>query len=261
VPVTTFQHDVPPEVDAMISRAIAKDPRDRYQSGADFACEMAQFRQTDRILAESTSFFARVVQKRHGIQRPSSKRKGFLDTYWFWSVVASCILVLFGWRLTHVYEQPIAPPSPPPIAMAPPLELVEQAAKHMKLRLSNPKPEIAAKSEPASGADAEIGKVNVQIEIQHHFTDAKASIWFDDDLLFDRPLRSADQRHPLLRAVEMNQVTAFQLAPGKHWLQVRIVSPDQAYDQIETIETDLEPGASHVLLVNCDKKKMLVAFK
>jgi len=56
----------------------------------------------------------------------------------------------------------------------------------------------------------------------------------------------------------MNQVQSFQLAPGKHYLQVRVISPGNTYDQIETLEAQLEPGSKHVLHVNCDKKKMQV---
>src|SRR5205807_8561471 len=101
----------------------------------------------------------------------------------------------------------------------------------------------------------------VQVEIQHHFDGARASVWFDDELVFDQDLRDADTRHPLLRAVEMTQVTSFQFAPGKHYLQVRVVSPTNTYDQIETLETELEPGSKHVLRVNCDKKKMQVELQ
>src|SRR5439155_24804416 len=101
----------------------------------------------------------------------------------------------------------------------------------------------------------------VQVEIQHHFSGAKASVWFDDELVFDQGLRDADTKHPLLRAVEMNQVTSFQFAPGKHYLQVRVVSAANTYDQIETLETELEPGSKHVLRVNCDKKKMQVELQ
>ena len=98
----------------------------------------------------------------------------------------------------------------------------------------------------------------MQVEIQHHFNGAKASVWLDDHLVFDQDLRNADSRHPLLRAVEMNQVTSFQSAPGKHYLQVRVVSSAHTYDQIETLETQLEPGSRHILRVNCDKKQMQV---
>ena len=101
----------------------------------------------------------------------------------------------------------------------------------------------------------------MQVEIQHHFTAAKASVWLDDELVFDQELRGADARHPLLRVVEMNQVTSFQFSPGKHYLQVRVVSPANTYDQIETLDAQLEPGSKHVLRVNCDKKKMQVELQ
>jgi hypothetical protein len=103
-----------------------------------------------------------------------------------------------------------------------------------------------------------VESAKVQVEIQHHFNDAKASVWLDDTQVFEEYLRGADSRHPLLRAVEMNQVQSFQLAPGKHYLQVRVISPGNTYDQIETLEAQLEPGSKHVLHVNCDKKKMQV---
>src|SRR5438094_6498816 len=63
VPVTTFQHEVPPALDAIISRAIAKDPRERYQSGAEFSRDLQEFREGDQSFAEATSFFARVIAK------------------------------------------------------------------------------------------------------------------------------------------------------------------------------------------------------
>src|SRR5262249_14552864 len=63
VPVTSFQSEVPTELDAIISRAIAKDPDDRYQSGAEFSRDLQKFRESDDSLAETTTFFARAIAK------------------------------------------------------------------------------------------------------------------------------------------------------------------------------------------------------
>ena len=133
-------------------------------------------------------------------------------------------------------------------------------SSYPKPRVRNPPQAVrdAAVSKTSAPALPLIDSAKVQVEIQHHFNDAKASIWLDDDLVFDQGLRGADSRHPLLRVVEMNQVQSFQLAPGKHYLQVRIISPANAYDQIETLEAQIEPGSKHILRVNCDKKKMQV---
>ncbi len=61
VPVTSFQHDVPAELDAIMARAIAKDPAERFQSGAEMAQQIRNF--VGSGVADATSFFARVIRK------------------------------------------------------------------------------------------------------------------------------------------------------------------------------------------------------
>jgi len=60
VPVSSLQADLPPELDRIVQRAMAKDPRDRYQSGADFAAEIRAFVSNDDSFTEATRFFTRV---------------------------------------------------------------------------------------------------------------------------------------------------------------------------------------------------------
>src|SRR5437762_12539767 len=45
VPVSSFQAELPPGLDNVVFRAIAKEPRDRYQSGAEMATEIRTFMQ------------------------------------------------------------------------------------------------------------------------------------------------------------------------------------------------------------------------
>jgi eukaryotic-like serine/threonine-protein kinase len=59
VPVTSFQQEVLPQVDGIISRAIAKNPEDRYQSGAEMARDIQQLRESDVPLTEATRFFCK----------------------------------------------------------------------------------------------------------------------------------------------------------------------------------------------------------
>lgn len=256
VPVTSFQSDVPPALDAIISRAIAKDADERYQSGADFSRDLQRFRESDNSLAEATSFFSRVIARDLNTARKSESQ---FQRYTQFALAASVAIglisiALFAWRASVVNRTPAvpivaaAPPLPTPLPQYPAPR--PRRAKHR----SGDAPVTAAQIAPPPAPVPETAKV--QVEIQHHFIAAKASVWLDDDLVFDQDLRGADSRHPLLRAVEMNQIQSFQLAPGKHSLQVRVVSPANTYDQIETLETQLEPGSRHVLRVNCDKKKM-----
>ncbi|PYV46380.1 MAG: hypothetical protein DMG94_09950, partial [Acidobacteria bacterium] len=168
----------------------------------------------------------------------------------------------FAWRVSRIH---IAPLSPELIAelRALPNPAVKSARPAPPPVLTKPahKKQASKKPGPETPPQPVLESSRVQVEIQHHFTAAKASVWLDDELVFDQELRGADARHPLLRVVEMNQVTSFQFSPGKHYLQVRVVSPANTYDQIETLDAQLEPGSKHVLRVNCDKKKMQVELQ
>ena len=166
-------------------------------------------------------------------------------------------MLVTAWKLTESIRSAAAiqPPSVP-VQSAPTIEKTRRPVTILRRNIKGP-----VKKEPVKLEAVQTPTAKVQVEIQHHFNAAKASIWLDDELVFDQNLRGADQRHPLLRTVEMNQIASFQFASGKHQLQVRVVSPANTYDQIETLDADLSPGSEHVLRVNCDRRKMLVALQ
>src|SRR4029077_19840798 len=59
VPASAFDLGLPPELDVVISRAMAKDPAQRYQSGADLARDLRELRQA---LAAGTTTTLRLLQ-------------------------------------------------------------------------------------------------------------------------------------------------------------------------------------------------------
>jgi serine/threonine protein kinase len=270
LPVTSFQSNVSPELDGIVSRAIAKDPDERYPSGAALAHAIRAFRTSDLAPSDTTSFITPSLQTdalhatRHN--RPSADRYR-LYSLWAAILVVATAGLFSAWQMMRARNAPLPteviaelrshPVQPRDLAPAP-TAAVKKAVVH-KPRLHRKNSEVLPVTSTTPPKTVESAKV--QVEIQHHFNGARASIWLDDKLVFDENLRGVDQRHPLLRALEVNQVTKFQFVPGKHWLQVRIVSPGNNYDQIETIDADLGPGSEHVLLVNCDKRKMQVALQ
>jgi len=258
VPVTSLQHELPPALDAIISRAIAKDPDERYQSGSELASDIQAFRETDMSPAETTSGFTRAIHKdsTRWNRRLQDGRAFHQRFFWSAAVFAFILAVLVtAWKVTASIRSAAAiqPPSVP-VQSAP---AIEKTRRPVTIR-NNKRP---VKKEPVKLEAVQTQTAKVQVEIQHHFNAAKASIWLDDELVFDQNLRGADQRHPLLRTVEMNQIASFQFASGKHQLQVRVVSQANTYDQTETLDADLSPGSEHVLRVNCDRRKMLVALQ
>ena len=267
IPVTSFQSDVSPELDAIVSRAIAKDPDERYATGAALARAIQTFRNSDFLPSETATFIARSAEK--DASRATKKSSSGADRYKRYLLPSAIFLIavaglLFGWHMTRVRNahlpadliaglrlHPLRPPTATQMGVISKKPTARKPRIHSKL--------LPAKSETPPQTSAQ--SVKVQVEIQHHFNGARASIWFDDKLIFDNNLRGADQRHPLLRAVEVNQVTTFQFAPGRHWLQVRIISGSNNYDQIETLNVDLAAGSEHVLSVNCDKRKLQVSMQ
>ena len=267
VPVTSLQSHIPPLLDAIISRAIAKDPNDRYQSGAEMAGEIEALRKADWALSESTTRFSILSWTNSGTTRNKPKRRKFRKFQAAGAVVAVlCAALLFAWRTERARNARVPVEVIAGIrsrAMQPQPPTTTQASSASVTPIPHkPRPRKKALAQSAPPMPAPVESVKVQVEIQHHFNGAKAFIWLDDNLVFDQELRgTAEQRHPLLRAVEVDQVTIFHFPPGKHWLQVRIVSPANAYDQIETLDADLAPDSNRLLLVNCDKRKMQVTLR
>ena len=267
VPVTSFQTEVSPELDAIVSRAIAKDPEDRYPSGAALARAIQQFREFGSVATDSASF---MTPSLHG-DAPEGRRKAasLAKPYMRYSLPAAILLVviaglLFVWRMKKVRNVPlpadvIAELRSHPIRPHP----LTAAQTHIRAVLEKMTPRrtpVHAKSAQAP-PPAPVASAKVQVEIQHHFNAAKASLWLDDKLISDQNLRGNDQKHSLLRTVEINQVTSFQFSAGKHSLQIRVLSPSNNYDQIETLDVDLAPNSERVLSVNCSKRKMLVILQ
>ena len=69
VPVSSLQADLPPELDRIVQRAIAKDPKDRYQSGAELAGDLRAFAASDDSFAEATRFLTRVLEHEKSLAR------------------------------------------------------------------------------------------------------------------------------------------------------------------------------------------------
>ncbi len=266
VPVTSFQQEVAPEIDAVISRAIAKNPDDRYQNGAEMAFDIQALREGNPSLVLPSNFLTRAIHQDTGRGRASRKfEPGLKRQLALGAAMLGVFLsgALFAWRMTRALSVPVSPQVVseaqlrPPAAPVAPLAAMVVTPKKVAARKSRAQNQRAAASENTET----LAPAKVQVEIQHHFNAANASIWLDNSLVFDQALRGADQRRSLLRVVEMNQIANLQFASGKHRLQIRVTSLPNSYDQIETFEAELSAGAHYVLRVNCNKAKMQASLQ
>jgi serine/threonine protein kinase len=254
VPVTSFQADLHPGLDGIVSKAIAKDPDERYQSGSALAKDIREFLGSNAPEAEAGDSLATwipqsALRRELGLSANSAYLKQLT-----WRAAGAAVLIavlLTAWQVPKDMRE-VAEFQPPPaqVPSAPAIEKTPIAYYGPRKTSSLPNRETPS---------AQVARVHV--EILHHFAAAKASVWMDNEIMLDENLHEDEQRHPLLRTLEMNQTANFDVSSGQHQVQVRVVTPDNTYDQSETLAADLPPGSRHVLRVNCDKRKMQVSLQ
>lgn len=255
VPVTSFQADVHPGLDAVVSRAIAKDPDERYQSGSALAKDIQEFLASTAPEGDVGNPLATWVPQ-SALPRElgfSANPAHLRQLAWRATLAAVLIAALFtAWQVRRDMREVAEIQSPAPhVPSAPAVQKMPIAQRRLRKKPEKPKPETSSAAKMA----------RVHVEILHHFTAAHASVWMDNQIMLDENLHGDDQRHPLLRSLEMNQTANFDVSAGKYHVQVRVVTPDNAYDESETLDAELLPNSKHVLRVNCDKHKMLVTLE
>ena len=99
----------------------------------------------------------------------------------------------------------------------------------------------------------------LNLEIEHPFTEARASLWLDNRLAYTQVLHADPKNHLLVfRKTQGHESHKVELRSGKHLVRVRVQSHGAAYDQSRTVAVDFAPKAARTLLVNCDKKHNLL---
>jgi serine/threonine protein kinase len=251
IPVTAFRAELAPELDRIVRRGMAKEPAQRYQTGAEMVRDLYNFAQTDTSLADATSFLTRVLQQS---MHDAPSANPFFDRRFLLQAGAAVLAIAVAataWQVHNDFSasDAILPPSPF-VPKAPPVE-------HTHFHLPPIIKRIFIRAQP-SEQQPESPQSQLQVEILHHFDSATASLWLDDKLVMTQDLRGDIQHHNLFRSVAINQVTTLSLPPGKHKLEIRITSAPSHYDQFESMEADLSTGLDHVLHINCTRRKLQV---
>ena len=255
VPVSSLRADLPMELDRIVQRAIAKDPGDRYQTGAEFVADLRAFVSNDDSFAEATRFFTRVLEQDRAAKQEPQPRQVVLTRRFLLEAAVAIVFIASLFTATEFVKTYRASatlfPDMPTVPHAPDV--------HKTVPWHPPIVRRSKRSVPTPAATP-VQTAKVRVEILHHFPSGRASVWLDEKLVLDEELRGNTDRHPLFRAVEMNQVSKLQIAPGKHRVQVRVVSPG-IYDDTESISAELTAGREHLLYVNCDKRTLQVKLQ
>jgi serine/threonine protein kinase len=295
VPASALDLSLPREIDSVISRAMAKDPKRRYQRGAEFAEAVAELRSMI-VPNAGTSSETRMGTRTRPIvagnnlnRRPAVgmayAAKLIRDTMLKAPIrdlvlgVATVIMLLVVavqtklvvWSHVEVKSnaaaiavradqgsdtaEPAPTHLPPSTSENPAVVKATTVAPSVKTRRS---------SAPSPRKQVVVPLSTVELEVRHQFKDATLFVWVDGKLALTKELHGGTQKRLVVfTGVRGSQSETLQVPAGKHALRVRAQTPDQTVDLSKTISADLVGGGDRTLAVSFDKHNtaMLLAWQ
>jgi serine/threonine protein kinase len=263
IPVTILEADFPPALNRIVSRAIAKDPAQRYQTGAEMAADLQKLRASRKLLNETAGSLAAVNQDSAVAAPSTAVRLSSLG-------VKSDLRGIAG-RNTPDTSSAVRPTK---IALAAAALVIVATAYGLHLRnrqtsgqtVTASVPAITAPSLSSEASGAKVASTLVrpqparlEIEIEHHFVVARASVWLDNNLVYQKELQGTTKKHALvLERTRGFDAGTVKLPAGPHTVKVRVQSGIDSYDLSKTVSGTLISGRQSTLRVTCDRQPNLL---
>ena len=254
-PPAAIVPDLPTDVDYLIARALAKSPRDRYQSALLFGEDCDDVREgraprhragwqapprADSTLEVELSSLVEpeTADLRRPDTWPGARRGRALGRYLAGAGVLLCTvaLVIFG----HHESNTASTPSPSPGATA--------AAAHERDIPPSPSPEASAEGWSLSLPMFAPRPAHLDVTLEHSLRWGRIRVWVDDSLLLDKPLTSRITKKVLMYKERRGRFhEAVDAPPGDHQVRVRV--DGDGFDEERRLRTHLKSDAtSHLSL-------------
>ena len=278
LPATSFDPGLPPELDAILRRAMAKDPAQRYQRGIEFALDVRELRErtwqnktnpSTVIPAKISLATAGVVGSANAVDsNPENSPVNatspshisvnrYVSSFGLVLALALAFVMLNG--SLFLAELPasalikhIAAPMP---SLSPTLAAnltAKPVTKHS----------IQTRTPSAPAAPLELA--NLELQIQHHFSEAQLSLWVDEHLAYSHALRGETKTHlVVVHGVKGYETAQVQVPIGKHSLRVHVQSDENSFDESKTITAEIAKGEGKTLHIDFEKhnREMRVALR
>jgi len=290
VPASALDLELPRELDALIARAMAKDPRKRYQRGAQFAEDVSvlrgRFCSSIALAGTGTSkpstpadplrggpsvglAYARKRIRAAILQAPVKDLVlGAATVIMLLIVGVQSKLLVNSREETATTAQAAAAHAAGDVSAVPAAEALEAANQSpsaaqepgpVEMQPEQPAPaKKSAKkavSKPAPSAEPPAAALStVELTIHHQFREATLSVWIDGKLALTRPLHGGVQKRLVVfGGVRGSESETLHLPAGKHELRFKVQTDDQTVDLSKSISTDLAAGTDKSLQLSFDK--------
>jgi eukaryotic-like serine/threonine-protein kinase len=289
VAASALDMTLPPQIDAVIARAIAKNPDERYQNGAELAQDLRLLQQAYKPGATTASMQAIAALTTNLNVRPASmdprpaaavaQAQGVVQYILYKAPVRDLILgaatlvvlVVIAAQSKLLVNVPKSagvtaageiqsssstkpdPPQPAQVAAAdvspPPVHVAAPLRKAVR-------PAVRAKVPPPTPVrhESPAPSATLDLGVQHQFKDAMLFVYIDGRVALTRPLHGSVQRKLIVfngvRGVESETI---EVPAGRHVLRIRALSTDQTTDLSKTVSADFVGGDNKSLEVTFGK--------
>lgn len=289
VAASALDLNLPPQLDAVISRAIAKDPEQRYQSGSEFADDLRQLQQSrpgsttsslQAVLPNGTQSLpaasgpavppVTAMAHAHGLLHHMLFKAPIRDLAL--AALTVVLLVAIGAQsklLVNSSRVPSSgsvalPASAKTAHLASTTAAITTVPAHaptvptIPVALSGVPTKIYPRTfRPAK--EIVVPSSTLELAVQHQFKDATLYVWVDDKLALTRPLHGGAQKKLVVfNGVKGVESETLSIPAGSHVLRVRAQSADQITDLSRTISADFIGGGDKILQVTFDKHNTLM---
>jgi hypothetical protein len=295
-----LKHGLPPDLEVILLRSLAKHPEDRYASCGELAADLEALKAGRRIRARQAaapaaskplertqatpvstgpektrlaSTMSRTAAQVH--IRPASR------TILLAGIAAVLLLAMvggaywWGFRAAEVIlPAPAAPvasapaTSPHPAGAEPssttaPAEKEKEPARIEKPVARSEKPAARSEKPPARTEKPVIPTAfaTLRMECKHNFRSATLEVYVDGELLFRTALRGKEHNYGVMKVYEGKLDAQRPIPVGSHSLRVWVVSHRDDYDDQEAVEGEFTEGRTRTLEIEFGKGSAIVGRK
>jgi serine/threonine protein kinase len=275
VPASSFNPTLMEEVDHVIFRAMSKDIKARYQSGAEMALDLGDLLAGKRprtsgpaeVKSQNFTFLEAIApacesgimrlrppesaedtQKRPQSEVPERRRRRRQTILIVCAAIEGVLALVLGYQLlgsakthsaaTNVIREATSPAAPKV------LETAKVTSSGKEVRAAT----MGTHSLPPAETAMNVCRVN--LEIEHQFKTGQLTMWVDDVLLTQEPLFGESRKKLGLFGGHSGQQSSELLVnAGTHALRVEVRSPEGRFERAAEIRAELKPGTTKVLRV------------